>query len=82
MAGSNEQDPSFRDASEETDLDLGGADTVPKTTYVRGAGTEPEASSDGPIAAVPSQGAPATLLALLVAIAMVAAVVYLVALAG
>jgi hypothetical protein len=63
------------------EVDLGGADNVQKTTYVRGAGTEPDRSSEGPIAAVPSH-APSALVAVLVTIAIVAAIVYLVGLAG
>ena len=64
------------------DVDLGGADNVQKTTYVRGAGTEPDASSNGPIATMPSDAGPSPLIAVLVAISAVAAIIYVVALAG
>ncbi len=64
------------------DVDLGGADNVQKTTWVRGAGTEPDASSNGPIATMPSDAGPSPLIALLLATTIVAAIVYVVALAG
>lgn len=76
------QEQSIARAYGQPDVDLGGADNVQKTTYVRGAGTEPDQFSMGPIAAVPSPGAPSTLIALLILIAIGAAIVYLVALGG
>ena len=35
---------------------LGGADSVPKTSYVTGQGTDPNARSEGPVAKVPTGG--------------------------
>jgi len=82
MANPNQENPYDPDAYYQPDVDLGGADNVQKTTYVRGAGTEPDGSSSGPIATVPSHAGPSPLIAVLVAIAIVAALVYLVGLAG
>lgn len=80
----NPNQPSHPDADAywQPEVDLGGADNVQKTTYVRGAGTEPDRSSYGPTATVSSDAGPSTLIAVLAAIAIVAAIVYLVAVVG
>ncbi len=82
MANPNNEHPIDADAYWQTDVDLGGADTVQKTTFVRGAGTEPDRSSSGPIATMYSNAGPSPLIAVLVAVAIVAAIVYLVGIAG
>ena len=82
MPDPNQQNEPQRDDYWQAEVDLGGADNVQKTTYVRGAGTEPDASSNGPIATMPSSAGPSPLIAVLVAISIVAAIVYVVALAG
>ena len=82
MADPKQESPPDVDAYWQPDVDLGGADTVQKTTYVRGGGTEPDQVSTGPIATVRSHAEPSPMIAILVAIAIVAAVVYLVGLAG
>jgi len=82
MADSNQLNPPDADAYWQPDVDLGGADNVQKTTYVRGAGTEPDRSSNGPIATMSSDAGPATLIAVLAAFAIVAVLVYLVGLGG
>ena len=82
MADPDQMNPSDASGYWQPDVDLGGADNVQKTTYVRGNGTEPDRSSKGPIASVSSDAGPSPLIAVLAAIMVVAAVVYLVALAG
>jgi hypothetical protein len=63
------------------EVEFGGADSVQRTTFVRGAGTEPNRTSRGPSAAVPCSAPPALVTVLLV-LAIVVAVIYLVGLAG
>ena len=82
MAHPNQMNPSDANGYWQAEVDLGGADNVQKTTYVRGNGTEPDRSSKGPIASVSSDAGPSQLIALLAAVMIVAAVVYLIALAG
>ena len=82
MADPKQMNPTVPEAYWQPDVDLGGADNVQKTTFVRGAGTEPDRSSRGPIANVSSRGAPSALIAVLIALAAVAAIVYVVGIAG
>jgi hypothetical protein len=71
----NDVDPDrYRDA----EAQLGGADGVPKTTYVTGAGTEPERrKGDGPAAQVHGGGAPRPLLTLVLVLVALVALAYL-----
>ena len=82
MADPNQLNPPDADGYWQPDVDLGGADTVQKTTYVRGSGTEPDRSSKGPIATMSSDAGPATLIAVLAAVAILAVIVYLIGLGG
>ena len=82
MPDPNQLNPPDADGYWPPDVDLGGADTVQQTTYVRGSGTEPDRSSSGPIATMSSDAGPSTLIAVLAAVAIVAAIVYLVGLGG
>ncbi|HEY2376262.1 MAG TPA: hypothetical protein VGH98_09845 [Gemmatimonadaceae bacterium] len=72
-----------RDKSEPSALNndpeaqLGGADSVEKTTYVVGKGTDPSARSGGPSATVPSRGAPFVVAVVLVALMLLVALAYL-----
>ena len=59
------------------EVEFGGADSVQKTSFVRGAGTEPNRVSKGPIAAVPSS-APSELILVIAVLAIVVVILYLV----
>jgi hypothetical protein len=73
------RDRSERSAlSSDPEAQLGGADSVEKTTYVVGKGTDPTARNDGPSATVPSRGAPLIVVLVLVGLMALVALAYLV----
>jgi hypothetical protein len=74
----NQENPYDADAYRDPEAQLGGADNVEKTTYVKGEGTSPEARRpEAPIATVGSGGAPRAITWVVVAIVVLVAVVYL-----
>jgi hypothetical protein len=64
--------------SSDPEAQLGGADSIEKTTYVVGKGTDPEARSNGPSATVASRGAPLIVAIVLIALMVLVALAYLV----
>lgn len=58
------------------EVQLGGADSVEKTTYVVGKGTDPRARSHGPSATVSSRGAPLIVALVLLALMVLVALAY------
>ena len=73
-----QQNPISRDRYRDAEAQLGGADSVEKTTYVVGSGTEPEARSEGPIARVPSGRAPRIVTAVVAVLVILVALAYLI----
>ena len=63
--------------SSDPEAQLGGADSVEKTTYVVGKGTDPEARRDGPSATVRSRGAPLIVVLVLVSLMVLVALAFL-----
>jgi hypothetical protein len=63
--------------SSDPEAQLGGADSVEKTTYVVGKGTDPEARRDGPSATVRGRGAPVIVVLALVSLMALVALAYL-----
>jgi hypothetical protein len=73
------RDRSERSAiSSDPEAQLGGADSVEKTTYVVGKGTDPTARNHGPSATVPSRGAPLIVVLVLVGLMVLVALAYVV----
>jgi hypothetical protein len=63
--------------SNDPEAQLGGADSVEKTTYVVGKGTDPEARARGPSATVRGRGAPLVVALVLIALMVLVALAYL-----
>ena len=78
MAEQPREDSERSALSNDTEAELGGADSVEKTTYVVGKGTDPEARSAGPSATVPSRGAPLIVALVIVTLMVLVAVAYLI----
>ena len=67
------------DRNTDAEAAYGGADSVEKTTYVTGSGTDPNArkGSDGPAAQVPAGGGQGATWAIIVFLVVAAVLVYL-----
>jgi len=71
------------DKLRDPEAQLGGADAVPKTTYVVGEGTEPERrKGDLPAARVSSGGLPRALIGIIVILVLLGTLAYFVGLGG
>jgi hypothetical protein len=68
------------DKLRDPEAELGGADAVPKTTYITGEGTEPERRKGALPAARVSGGVPSAVVWVVVALAVLGALAYLVGL--
>jgi hypothetical protein len=74
-----QENPVPRDRLRDPEAQLGGADAVEKTTYVVGAGTDPNArKGEGPAATVSSRGAPVIVLSIIVVLVALVALAYLI----
>jgi hypothetical protein len=74
-----QQNPIPRDRYRDAEAQLGGADSVEKTTYVVGKGTDPNArKGDGPAASASSRGAPTIVLVVVLVLAALVALAYMV----
>jgi hypothetical protein len=74
-----QQNPIPRDHYRDAEASLGGADAVEKTTYVVGAGTDPNArKGEGPSATVAGRGAPMMVVLVVIALVGLVALAYLV----
>jgi hypothetical protein len=79
VAKQPQEKPVPREHYRDAEAQLGGADAVEKTTYVVGAGTDPNARKGaGPSATVPSRGAPIMVLAIVVVLVVLVALAYLI----
>jgi hypothetical protein len=73
-----QQNPIPSDRYRDAEAQLGGADSVEKTTYVVGKGTDPNArKGEGPSAVVPS-GAPRMVAVVVVVLVVLVALAYLI----
>ena len=74
-----QENPVPRDRLRDPEAQLGGADSIEKTTYVVGKGTDPNArKGDGPSATVSGRGAPMMVFAVVGVLVLLVAIAYLI----
>ncbi len=84
MTNPSQENPFDADRYRDAEAQLGGADSVEKTTYVVGEGTQPERRHDrrAPAANVSARGGSGMLIAIVVALVALAAIAYLLGVAA
>jgi hypothetical protein len=79
VAQQPQQNPIPPDRYRDAEAQLGGADSVEKTTYVVGKGTDPNArKGEGPSATVSSRGAPMMVAIVVIVLVVLVALAYLI----